>query len=281
MDDSFSTRHNLQKNSPKIEIRWECPQNIREGLISIARYRVKLSPDIVYTALCKLRYESEVRNPWPDDDKTWVRCESQINSAEWFEVYDFVECLFEDVNPHYDQEIIQKWEVEVNRFFEINGVGWKLKIGKLITRGDDAFERTVKQATTNLKKAQLLKSRSEIEEALYCISRRPKANLTGAVRHCMAALECTLREVTGNRKPTLGDLLSRNQALFPGNLAQTLEKLWGYSCEYARHAREDRSLSRPEVELLVSISAACCSYLSEKIEVKTEHINNDDEELPF
>jgi len=53
--------------------------------------------------------------------------------------------------------------------------------------------------------ATLLKMK--IHEALQDLSRRPQPDLTGALQHALAALECLARDVTGENKPTLGQLM--------------------------------------------------------------------------
>ena len=47
----------------------------------------------------------------------------------------------------------------------------------------------------------------KIHEALQDLSRRPQPDLTGALQHALAALECLARDVTGENKPTLGQLM--------------------------------------------------------------------------
>ena len=80
----------------------------------------------------------------------------------------------------------------------------------------------------------------------------------------MAALECLCREVVGERKPTLGELVKRyrERLNIPSPLDSVIEKLWGYSSEFGRHLQEGRNPSREEAELVVSVSSALCTYLS-------------------
>jgi hypothetical protein len=80
----------------------------------------------------------------------------------------------------------------------------------------------------------------------------------------MAALESAARNVTGEPKPTLGDLLKRHPGVFPKPVDSAVQKLWGYASEQARHGRESRELAHEEARLAVGICAILSSYLAEK-----------------
>ena len=77
----------------------------------------------------------------------------------------------------------------------------------------------------------------------------------------MAALECTARDLTGDKNATLGKIIDRNPDLFPKPLDQAVDKLWGYASENGRHLREDGAPGFAEAELIVNTSAALCGYL--------------------
>ena len=97
------------------------------------------------------------------------------------------------------------------------------------------------------------------------LSKRPEPDLTGAVQHAMAALECTAREITKNPSATLGDILRRHTNLFPKPLNEAVPKLWGYASETGRHLREGRTPTRLEAELIVGVASSCCTYLAGKL----------------
>ena len=56
------------------------------------------------------------------------------------------------------------------------------------------------------------------------LSRRPNPDITGAIQHAMAALECIARTVCGDGSSTLGALLKRNPDLIPKPLNEAVEK---------------------------------------------------------
>ena len=145
------------------------------------------------------------------------------------------------------------------------GVGWRLADGQIESRGPEAFETSVDSARDALESAGLQTARREIHEALRDLSRRPEPDLTGAVQHAMAALECTAREATGDPRATLGEILKRYPDVVPKPLDDALGKMWGYASEMARHVREGRTPSRAEAELVVGVASSTCTYLAMRV----------------
>jgi hypothetical protein len=78
----------------------------------------------------------------------------------------------------------------------------------------------------------------------------------------MGALECVARDVTGDRKLTLGEILKAHPALLPKPLDEALSKVWGYASEQARHVLEGRNPNRQTAELVVGLAAAVSTYLT-------------------
>ena len=150
----------------------------------------------------------------------------------------------------------------MNECFEEEGIGWQLSNGELVTRGTEAFEAAVHQAAGALGTARRLTARGEIHRAIADLSRRPEPDLTGAVQHAVAALECVARDAAGDSKATLGDILKRYPGLIPKPLDTAVEKAWGYASEMGRHIREGREPERKEVELIVGLAATVAMYLS-------------------
>jgi hypothetical protein len=100
---------------------------------------------------------------------------------------------------------------------------------------------------------------------LLDLSRRPEPDITGAIQHAMAALECVARDVSGEPKLTLGEIIKRHAVLIPAPLDQAIERTWGYSSERGRHLREGRNPDMDEAQLIVGLSAVVITYLSSKM----------------
>jgi hypothetical protein len=105
---------------------------------------------------------------------------------------------------------------------------------------------------------------NHLHQALQDLSRRPEADLPGAAYHAMGSLECVARDLTGDPKAALGEILKRHLGLLPKPLDTALSQVWGYASSEARHVLEGREISREEAELLVGLSATVSTYLLRK-----------------
>lgn len=80
--------------------------------------------------------------------------------------------------------------------------------GRVVTRGTETFQLTIRTVMEALSEAGRKTAKSEINEALVDLSRRPNTDLTGATTHAMAALECVMRDACEDAKPTLRNIAS-------------------------------------------------------------------------
>ncbi len=123
---------------------------------------------------------------------------------------------------------------EINEYFISNGIGWKIINEQIETRGDEVFETAVKTVVSVLEKANLQTAKTEIKEALIDLSRRPTPDITGAIQHSLACLECVTREITGDKKSTLGDLMKKFPGVIPSPLDVAVSKIWGFTSGYGQ-----------------------------------------------
>ena len=98
-------------------------------------------------------------------------------------------------------------------------------------------------------------------------------DLTGAIQHALAALECVAREVTGDPKATLGVILSKDPDLLPRPLDSAAEKIWGFASERGRHLREGQELGHAEVELIVGLAAQLVTFLVRAFNTRNRPVN--------
>jgi len=232
-----------------------------------------LSDGLIPTGLTSGRPRGEpIPIPKEEDRPEFVSAKRVLLQCEWFRIYDLIEDLFHDLDFHdvefrNPDEDFQAYPFQrnINDYFEYAGIGWKLADGKIVARGDDAFERTVQTAEVELKDGGRTTAADCIEDAIRNLSFRPKPRLGAAVARATNAMECVLHDITAEEKMTLGDYLKRYPHLFPGGLAGTLGGLWGYaSNEGARHGKEGVEPPREEAEFIVATAAALTTYLNRK-----------------
>lgn len=130
-------------------------------------------------------------------------------------------------------------------------------------RGTEAFEIAVREGQLLLSQQHRTTVAYELHEAQQDLSRRPQPEISGAIQHAMAALECVTRDVIGS-KDTLGQLIQRNTGLFPKPVDHIVEKVWAYSSNFGRHLMEKNPPEFEEAELMVGVSGVLCRYLARR-----------------
>ncbi|MDB5674308.1 MAG: hypothetical protein JWM65_1290 [Sphingomonas bacterium] len=181
------------------------------------------------------------------------------DAAPWYKIYDFAERLYATIGESdFTGEKQGQYASSLNRSFRELGVGWSLDCGKLVARGSEAFALATGHATAVMHASGAPTAANEIHEALADISRRPKADVTGAIQRAMASLECVAREIDGSAD-TLGRII--NRLPLPAPLDQALHRLWGFTSEQGRHLQEGREPQFEEAELVVTVAAAVAVYL--------------------
>ena len=163
-----------------------------------------------------------------------------------------------------NEEKMDQFAGKVNEAFRRKGVGWQLVDGHIEVRGEESFEKSVRTAITLTGETGRSVAQRELHEALHDLSKRPNPDITGAIQHGMAALECVARDVTGDQNATLGDLIKRNPGLLPAPLDRGIEKIWGYASDQARHIREGKTPDIREAELVVDLAGSVATYLIKK-----------------
>lgn len=254
----FSARQGYERPDPDITIRHDAPIELRSALVTIA-YRCGLRPSDLRHQLCALLYCAPDGGNWSEFPNIDGEVRQLMDKLEWFEVYDLVEELC-----RLPQRSEISFEEEMNRCFRRLGVGWQLLGGVLEVRGPETFEITVRQGIDKLTALGRHTASSELHEALHDLSRRPDPEITGAIQHALAALECVARDVGGS-KDTLGDLVGRQPGLFPRPVNEVVIKAWGYTSNFGRHLQEGQAPQFEEAELMVGLSGALCRYLARRL----------------
>lgn len=267
--DRFSARYGIEPEDAEITVREDAPPELRAAFVDIA-YESGLLPTQLRQIVCRvLRAQPESWN-WSDFPNVDEEVRRRVGECAWNEVYDAIEAVDQALHSPSRHGLKSStlrpdvFEQETNRYFRKVGIGWQLTGGRVEVRGAETFNRPVADAIVRLEATGLHTAKSELHEALQDMSRRPQPDLTGALQHALAALECVAREVCGDPKPTLGQLLSRHPGLIPAPLDQSLEKAWGFASEQARHLREGQQLEYAEVELVVGLAATVAGYLVAK-----------------
>ncbi len=265
---TFSVRHGYvaANSQTPITTREEAPDEVRNMVLEIMS-QFGFDSDALFDIAARIGKQSwESSEPRQSGTSSHVQLRRLVSQWDWFFIYDFIEHLYaalEQWEVRGDDSPEHDFEERINAYFRHAGVGWQLQDGKITSRGSEAFEVAIHRAIPALKETGLQTAEREIHEALADLSRRPRADLTGAIQHAMAALECVARTASGD-SDTLGAILKRHPGLVPKPLDTAVEKAWGYASERARHIKEGSEPARDEAELIVGIAATVATYLARK-----------------
>lgn len=262
--ETFSKRQGLfSLRETEITVREDAPEGLR-GVIKMAFYDLNKKPsDLrqITTRVLKIPADSNNWSEFPNIDWEVGR---HLENCEWYLVYDIIEVIIQKLNGKEKETFTN----DINEYFVTNGIGWKIVNGLIETRGDEVFETAVRTVVSVLESAKLQTAKTEIREALSDLSRRPTPDITGAIQHSLACLECVTREFTGDKKSTLGDLMKKYPGVIPSPLDQAVTKIWGFTSEQGRHLREGEAPEYLEAELVVEVTSAIATYLGKKIQGK-------------
>src|ERR1700674_1177762 len=260
MSRQFSQRHGYGSTEPEITVREDAPEDLRYAVAQIAR-TVGMTPTAIREVVCQVLFVAPDRTDWSEYPNIWEEALQLLHECDWFKVYDVAEALWRRLEMSFEAQ--DHFLIELNRFFREKGIGWELKDPDgIVFRGGEVFSAATNEAIEVLTATGRVTAAKEVHEALRDISRRPTPDVTGAIQHAIAALECTARDVTGKPKRTLGDLVRKLD--LPRPLDEAVEKLWGFSSERARHIREGAPVEPGEAELVVSVSCAVCNFLARR-----------------
>lgn len=255
--DAFSRRFGYRAEEAPVSVREDAPDELRDGIVILAD-NLGLDPHNARLEVCGVLLARPDPSNWSAYPNVFGEVQYLVGSAPWYRVYDIAEG-FHDRLAASDPERGHAFQERLNELCRERGIGWEMREGRFVARGSEAFAQALATASDAMRDTGRLTAAGEMHEALKDISRRPAADVTGAIQHAMAALECVARDVTAEPNRTLGQLVA--MLGLPRPLDTALEKLWGFASEQGRHIREGRQPRFEEAELVVTTAAAVSVYL--------------------
>lgn len=260
MAGTFSQRNNIPIEEQTVTVRNDAPEEFRLFLPEIY-YSLGYGPAGLRPLVCRVLKKAPDADNWTEYPNIHQEIQWLLADCKWNKVYDVVEAIAAHLVGTPNNS---RFHDELNEYFIENGIGWKLEDGLVQMRGDGEFEASVIEAVSALGDRAKDTSKTEIKEAILDLSRKPDADVTGAVQHSLAALECVVREITGNKNATLGKLINDNREIVPAPMDRVIAQMYGYASNTARHVEEGGEISFDEAELVTHLSASLCTYLAKK-----------------
>ncbi len=258
---TFSKRHNIVTTEPPITVRHDAPDGLRYAIVHNA-YDCGPNYSQIRSVVCRILLTAPDPNNWSETPNIHDEVLREILDCDWYKVYDIAEALLSFIEDTYGYNEAVNFANSMNAHFVGAGIGWQFAPNEgIIFRGEETFQIATENAATILNESGRKNAASEIDEAIRDISRRPEPDITGAISHAMAAVECISQDIIGTQD-TLGKLVDR--LALPKPLDEALKKLWGFASQNGRHVSENSRPSSDDAELLVHVSCAICNYLAKK-----------------
>ncbi|MGY6570569.1 MAG: AbiJ-NTD4 domain-containing protein [Salinarimonas sp.] len=257
---TFSKRHSFA-SAPPITFRTDAPDGLRFAVIQNA-YDCGPNYSQIRSVVCRVLLTAPDPNNWSEIPSIRDEVLAEIRQCDWYKVYDVAEALLSFIEDTYGYQDAERYAKKMNTFFVDAGIGWQFAPNEgIVFRGDETFQVATAEAAKTLQGSGRKNAASEIEEAIRDISRRPDPDITGAISHSMAAVECVAQDILGS-KDTLGKIVGNLN--LPKPLDEAVSKLYGFASQHGRHVSEQSRPAPEDAELLVQVSCAVCTYLSKR-----------------
>ena len=255
---TFSERHGYKTDDQPIQFREEASPELRQAIWALVQQCELTGIELADTVLANVFHPKfgAYRPVLPMAEEAMFEC-------EWNVVYDLVEHFYRAISRRSSRQA-QRFEQGVNEYFRKYGYGWKVVGGVIEVRGPEAVQSTIEGAIATLKDAGKTTAANELKEALHDLSRRPEPDITGAIQHAGAALECVAREASGDPKRTLGAIVAKYPDLLPKPLDNAVEQIWGYVSNQGRHLKEGDDARHDVAYLVTGLAAAIAAFMVDK-----------------
>jgi hypothetical protein len=221
------------------------------------------------------RYAEPLLVSKDEDTANQTALKRVLLSCEWFQVYDILEDIFDqlkfyelELSPPEEEPQAYPLQRRINEYFAYAGIGWQMVDGQIIARQDEADEIAIQTAEAELQAGGRPTAAQRLHSAVQALSQRPKPDTAGAVSHATSAVECVLGDITGNPSLTLGKQLNAKQILqypfqFHSALKKALDGIYAFASDAgARHGKEGVEPDIEEARFIVTTCAAACSLLN-------------------
>jgi hypothetical protein len=209
------------------------------------------------------------KKPIDDIPLQWDQAKKEIRSyffydSDWYDVYDFVEFIANNIYHDSTNEIFMKY---VNSILEREVSGWRFIGGKIapITSKEEIAE--IEEA---LETGGTLNSvTTHIRTALDFLSDKKNPDYRNSIKESISAVEAICNLIGGTESTTLGDALRiiAGSIELHGALRQAFEKLYGYTsdAEGIRHALlGEPNLDFEDAKFMLVSCSAFVNYLKVK-----------------
>jgi hypothetical protein len=208
------------------------------------------------------------KKPIDTIEQYWEHCLEKLRkyffSAEWFEVYDFVEF----VSGYGPRESKEKFIEVANSYLERENSAYRFVDGRIveITSAEEIEE--VEAALDGGGKYPGVKT--HLKAALALLSDRKNPDYRNSIKESISAVESLAKQLAGSEGGTLGAVLKtleRSKRLHPA-MKSAFSSLYGYSSDAngIRHALlEESNLTKADARFMLVCCSAFINYSLEAV----------------
>jgi len=196
------------------------------------------------------------------------RLKSKFNKLEWFEVYDFIEFLFNSQffgrNESHIKRHQKELRNEINYYLERENSAYRL-VDNLIVRITETYEIDAIEQAINIKIKKFENIKTHLLSALKKMSDKKSPDYRNSIKESISAVETCCRLLTN--ESTLGkaiDMLEKKGITINNQLKQGFEKLYAYTNSKdsgIRHAIIENS-NIPDYEDAKYMLVSCSAFIN-------------------
>jgi len=275
----FSSRYGYSEQPSGGLIREDAPEAVRIGFLYRARPRLETNG--LRELVCYVLGRRPDPSNWSEPN-VHAETENLIFDAPWYRFYDIVEATIAEYRSRDRRRLppvqslisgesastdVDQLVDELNSLFYRENLAWHIVDDRVTLRTGVVSDVIVGAALKSLDEADRVTAASELQKAMRALSQRPEPDTRDAVRFAAGAMEALARDVTGDRRATLGQILKAHRksgTLLHEPLMEALEKCWGYANDVARHVDETKVPTIEEAILVVGLVASAIAYLGRR-----------------
>ncbi len=242
--------------------------------------------NLVYRKFKEHKYTTIIPNKWDENfnlliDKIYSDfikveidaipeiCEQNIQrikifffQCEWYEIYDFIEIIYENIDNNIERdtfnnecnEILRK---ENSAYRLVKGIVTQVTCSEEISAIEDAIQKSDNEVSTHLQKS------------LKLLSNKTEPDYENSIKESISAVESLVRILLNKPGKTLSDLLKNYTMKIHPSFQAGLEKIYAYTSDEGgvRHAfrkDNDREVDSVDAVFMLVICSAFVNYISQK-----------------
>lgn len=182
---------------------------------------------------------------------------------EWFEVYDAVELITENLTFLRKKDVESDWPEVLNSHLEQHMAAYRLVGGHIVATTSETDIQAIEDALTT----EYSPVAGHLSRALELLSDRDQPDYRNSVKESISAVESLVQLLSGKPKASIRDALKAIDADTHPAMTQAFNKLYGYTSDAdgIRHSMlKDSTVDQADAMFMLVACSAFVNYLTAK-----------------